>query len=71
VNHVTLRELVEWFFLSMFAIFSLGGFYINHATKYPAPRLPKPELTPRRRLRPATTKTLSTHHTASKEHQPQ
>ena len=34
MNHVTLRELVEWFFLSMFAIFSLGGFYIDHATKY-------------------------------------
>jgi hypothetical protein len=32
----TLMDLVSWFLLCILAVFTLGGFYIDHATKYPA-----------------------------------
>lgn len=32
----TLMDLVSWFFLCILAVFTLGGFYIDHATKYPS-----------------------------------
>lgn len=34
----TLMDLVAWFLGCIFFIFTLGGFYIDHATKYHQPR---------------------------------